>query len=79
MGFFFSADSAAVEVGLSLRHFRRVSGEAGVDPAEFRVGLRKKFMWTRANIDQIKAYIVGPKVRKPQKRYQRKNPGPLQR
>lgn len=51
----FEADSAAAELGFSLRHFRRLSDDAGVKPSQ----INGKFFWTADDLALIKEVLAG--------------------
>lgn len=73
MGLFHNAHVVAEALGYSLRHVRRLSGEAGVIPLEFGTGRTKTYKWTDAQVEQLRTYVTAPKVRKPSKKYERRN------
>lgn len=57
---FYSTENAAKECGLSLRHFQRVSEQAGCKPVVIlgKWG-HEKFFWRRAHIDKIRNHRAG--------------------
>lgn len=53
---FFNMTNAARAIGVSSRHLKRISDDAGVKPMNVGRGIAKKFIWTAAQIKQIQKY-----------------------
>ena len=53
---FFNVDNAAEAIGVSTRHLKRISDEAGVQPMNVGRGVAKKFIWTAKQIEEVRRY-----------------------
>jgi len=58
---FYSAESAAKELGLSHRHFRRIAEEQAELPFEIDTGWHRRQFWTGDSIERLKQRVRTPR------------------